>query len=383
MTSPTKSYQVAKPDLSGNEKKYVNQALDEGWVSSGGRFIEEFEKQFAAYVGTKHAVACSSGTNALILALRAANIGKGDEVIVPEFTMVATAWAVSVAGAKPVFVDCDSSMNINTQLIEQAITPKTKAIIPVHIYGLPADMKFINQLAYEYNLVVIEDAAEAHGATIGTQKVGSIGDMGCFSFFGNKIITTGEGGIITTNNDKLADQLRHLRSMGFDPEHTFLHKKLAYNFRMTNLQAAVGLAQLERIDTFLEKRKQILSWYNEFLSPYKMPLPEGAVCWFFYILFEGDIIKIRKALKDLGVETRHFFKPMSQQPMYLDPNYKNTTAYDMSLRGLYFPTYTSLTKTDVKNICNSVTLLTKTESSNSAKTTATSETRVSQETASS
>lgn len=345
-------YFVAKPDLSGNELKYLTQAIQEGYVSSTGRFIKEFEEAFAKYIGVKYAVACSSGTNALLLALRALDIGPGDEVIVPEFTMVATAWAVSYTGAQPVFVDCGPDLNIDISKIESVITPKTKAIIPVHIYGRPADMQKINEIARRHNLFVIEDAAEAHGAEIQGKKVGSWGVMGCFSLFGNKIITSGEGGIITTNDAQLAEQLKWLRSMAFDEKHTFLHKKIGYNFRMTNLQGAVALAQLERIDEFLAKRKQIGEWYDEYLAPYVIPRPKGSVIWYYDIVLKNkeEKDKVVAKLENNGIESRVFFKPMSMQPMYFRESYKNMKAYDFSERGIYIPTYTKLTKEDIKII---------------------------------
>lgn len=341
---------VAKPSLSGNEKKYLLQALKEGYVSSRGRFVEEFEEKFAEYIGTKYSATCSSGTNALILALRALGIGRGDEVIVPEFTMVATAWAVTHVGATPVFVDCADDLNIDVDLIQDKITERTKAIIPVHVYGRPADMTSINVIAKNYDLFVIEDAAEAHGATINGTKVGALSDIACFSLFGNKIITSGEGGICTTNNKAYAEKIKYLRSMAFDKHHTFLHHHLGYNFRMTNMQAAVGLAQLEQIDEFLEKRDKIRTWYDHYLKDYTINRPIGSVLWYYDLLLQNRNT-IMQRLEREGIETRLFFKPMSMQPMYLNENADYSKALLASQHGFYLPTFTDITKKEVETVC--------------------------------
>lgn len=351
-------YPIAKPDLSGNELKYLTEAIETGWISSKGPFIQRLEEKFAEYIGVKYSVACSSGTTALTLALASLGIKRGDEVIVPDFTMIATAWPVNYLGATPVFVDCGNDLNVDVSLIEAAITEKTKAIMPVHIYGRPANMKAITKLAHDYNLFVIEDCAEAHGAIIDGKMVGAWGDMGCFSLFANKIISAGEGGLVTTNDKRLYEQLTHLRSMAFDPEHTFLHKKIAYNFRMTNLQAAVGLAQLERIDEFLDKRRQIQKWYENIIDHRDDMLivrPEGSVLWVFDVLAKDSQEKrlLMEKFKKNGTETRHFFKPMTVQPMYKNSVRRfSYSAPNYSERGFYLPVYTSLTENDVHDICS-------------------------------
>ena len=339
---------VSQPDLSGNELKYVVDCIKRNWISSKGDYVEKFEKAFAKFHKMKYGVACSSGTTALILALASLGIKEGDEVIVPEFTMIATAWAVSFLGAKPVFVDCDDDLNIDVSKIEEKITPRTKAIIPVHIYGRQCKMKEILRIAYEYNLWVIEDSCEAHG-------IKPKGDIACFSLFANKIITAGEGGICLTNSERLAKQMKHLRAMAFDKDHTFLHKKFAFNFRMTNLQAAIALAQTERLEKILEKRKKIEKWYDECLEGIKgiKKMPKRDVLWMYDILAEKRD-KLRKWLEKNGIETRVFFKPMSMQPMYFNPDYKKLKAYQFSQKGLYLPTFTSLTKSKVKYICQKI-----------------------------
>ena len=341
-------YPVAIPDLSGNELEYVTEAIKSGWISSQGPHVKEFEKNFAEYNDMKHGVACSSGTAALTLALRALNIGPGDEVIVPEFTMVACAWAVTYTGAKPVFVDCKDDLNIDPELIEEKITERTKAIMAVHIYGRKCNMDKIIDIAYNYNLKIIEDCAEAHG-------IKPSGDIACFSLYANKIISSGEGGICLTNDERLSQQLIHLRSMAFTPNHDFLHKKIAYNFRMTNLQAAVALAQLERIDEMLAKRRIIEEYYDNGLkniSEIKL-LPKRDVVWFYDLLVK-DREELQKYLKENGIETRQFFKAMSQQPTYYDPIWKTLNATKQGYSGIYIPTHVKLTPQDQDYIINKI-----------------------------
>ena len=346
------NYPVAKPDLTGNTLRYITEALREGVISSRSHFIDDFEAAFAKFIGVKHAIATSTGTSALQLALMALGIGKGDEVIVPEFTMIASAWAVSYTGATPVFVDCGDDLNIDVGLIEAAITERTKAIMPVHIYGRPANMDRIMEIANRHGLKVVEDACEAHGATIDGKKVGSFGAVGCFSLFGNKIITAGEGGIAVTNDDALAEEMRYLRSMAFEGTHTFLHKKMGNNFRMTGLQAAVALAQIERIDEFLEKRAEICRWYDYELGQRTIKRPAGSVLWMYDIITENQQTSI-DFLAAHGIESRMFFKPMSMQPMYARPH-ANLMATAYSKSGIYLPAYTSLKREDVKFIASIV-----------------------------
>lgn len=344
-------YPVASPNFDGNEDKYVNECLESTLISSTGPFVARFEEAFAEYVGTKYAVACSNGTTALTLALLSIGVGPGDEVIVPEFTMVATAWAVTYTGAKPVFVDCGPDLNIDVNKIEERINSKTKAIIPVHVYGRPARVDHIKRIVKGRNIYVIEDAAEAHGATQNGETVGSLGDLGCFSMYGNKIITSGEGGVITTNDPELRDRIKYLRSMAFEPNHTFLHKEVGYNFRMTALQAAVALGQLERLPEFLKKRQQITEWYDEHLKQFTIPRPEGSVTWMYDVVVEPKHRdQLMADLAQYGIETRYFFKPMSMQPMY-DKPFGRLMAYAFSEAGFYLPAYTDLTKSDVNYIC--------------------------------
>ncbi|SDI17879.1 dTDP-4-amino-4,6-dideoxygalactose transaminase [Sinosporangium album] len=333
-------YPVSQPCLEGRELEYVTETVGGGWISSQGPRVREFERAFAEYNGVAHGVACSSGTAALTLALRALGVGPGDEVIVPEFTMIACAWAVTYTGATPVFVDCGDDLDIDVSRIEEKITPRTKVIMPVHIYGRRCAMPAIMDIAFNYNLRVVEDSAEAHG-------VRPVGDIACFSLFANKIITAGEGGICLTDDPRLAAQMAHLRGMAFSSEHNFLHKKLAYNFRMTAMQAAVALAQVERLDDILAARREIERRYDLGLKdiPGITLMPPRDVLWMYDVRAErrGELCAFLAAE---GIETRVFFKPMSRQPGYYDPGWPSLKANRFSEDGLYLPTYTSLTAAD-------------------------------------
>lgn len=336
-------YPVARPYLGGNERKYLDDVINSGIISSQGKYIPEFEKDFAKYNEVKHGIACSSGTAALTLAVKALNLNPDDEVIVPEFTMVASAWAVEYGGATPVFVDCGDDLNIDVNKIEGKINKKTKAIMPVHIYGRKCNMDQIMDISQKYNLRVIEDSAESHG-------VKPVGDIACFSLYGNKIITSGEGGIAVTNDSRLDYQMRHLRSMAFSADHDFLHPKRANNFRMTNMQAAIAKAQLEQLPEFLEKRREIESYYNKGLEAIAgvTLMPKRDVVWFYDVLVEKRP-ELQEHLKKNGIETRQFFKPMSRQPVYEGNNanaWKNLRANKFGEAGIYLPTYIELSKND-------------------------------------
>ncbi|MFH8750786.1 DegT/DnrJ/EryC1/StrS family aminotransferase [Streptomyces rimosus] len=333
-------YPVSRPALEGNELAYLTGAVEDGWISSQGPMVGQFERAFADYNGIAHGVSCSSGTAALTLALRALGIGPGDEVIVPEFTMIASAWAVTYTGATPVFVDCGDDLNIDVTRIEEKITARTKAVMPVHIYGRRCDMDAIMDIAYQYNLRVVEDSAEAHG-------IRPVGDIACYSLFANKIITAGEGGICLTDDPKLAGQMQHLRAMAFTKDHSFLHKKVAYNYRMTAMQAAVALAQTERLDDILEVRRGIEKRYDEGLAdvPGITLMPPRDVLWMYDLRAERRE-ELREFLAGESIETRLFFKPMSRQPMYFHPDWPSLKANTFAEDGLYLPTHTGLTAGD-------------------------------------
>lgn len=351
---------VCEPKLDGNELKYISECIKSNWVSSAGTFVERFENAFKRYCDAKYAIACSSGTAALHLALAALGIKNGDEVIIPTFTMIATANAVTYLGAKPILVDaCPITWNIDTSKIETKITRRTKAIIPVHTYGLPADMDKILSIAKKHGLFVVEDAAEAHGAEYKGRRVGSIGDIACFSFYANKIITTGEGGMVTTNNKVLAEKIRILRDHAFSKERHFWHKYLGYNYRMTNLQAAVGLAQVERFKTLVEIRIRNARYYNLLLKDLKgIRLPPTikdikSVYWMYSILIEDDFgierDALRKYLARQGIETRTFFIPIHLQPIYFKKyNERFPIAEKLCQKGMYLPSGAKLTKKDIE-----------------------------------
>jgi perosamine synthetase len=316
---------IASPVIGEREITYVTDAIRSGWVSSMGPYIGRFEQEFARYLDVSHAITVSNGTVGLYLALHSLGIGPGDEVLVPDLTFVATVHSVLQVGATPVLVDVEpDTWCIDPLAAEQAITSRTRAIIPVHLYGHPADMKAILSLAQKHGLFVVEDAAEAHGAEVDHQRVGSFGDVGVFSFYGNKIITTGEGGMVTTNDASLANHMRFLKDHGMTPERRYYHTELSFNFRMTNLQAALGLAQLEQIEEFISRKREICGWYSDALSQISsLHLPVSRpgvrnVFWLFSIVL-GESCPLSRtdfglALQSHGIDWRPFFVPMHQLP---------------------------------------------------------------------
>lgn len=355
---------VCEPFLNGNEKKYLEQCIESGWLSSRGKFIQAFEEGFAKFCECKYGVATTSGTTALHLALVSLGITKGDEVIIPTFTMIATAFAVIYTGAKPVLVDVQpTTWCIEPHSIEKKITKRTKAIIVVHIYGHPCDMEPIVKIARKNKLFVIEDAAQAHGAKYKGKPVGSFGDIACFSFYANKIITTGEGGMVVTNNKKLYERARKLCNLAFGKVR-FLHHHIGYNYRITNLQAAIGLAQLEKIDQYIARRRNNAYCYNRYLSsikgiklPPEMPWAYN-VYWMYGILVTASYGKNRKDLQKFllenGVETREFFIPMHRQPVFhklgLFKKEKYPVADELSKRGFYLPSSSNLREKEIKYV---------------------------------
>jgi perosamine synthetase len=355
---------VSEPCLKGKELKYVSDCINTNWISSIGKYVTRFEEMFAQFCGTSYALTTSSGTAALHLALLALDIGQGDEVIVPDFTFVASANAVLYCGAKPVFVDVDrSTWNIDPSKLEERLTDRTKAIMAVHLYGHPCNMDVIMAIAKNHNLKVIEDAAEAHGAEYKSKRVGSIGDIGSFSFYGNKIITTGEGGMITTNNSKLVEKMRMLRDHAMSKTRRYWHDMLGYNYRLTNIQAAIGVAQMEQIDGFIEKKRQNAALYNSLLGDIKsITLPAEAdscknVYWMYSVLIENDFglsrDEVMDRLNEKGIDTRPFFYPLNQLPMY-----KNDGVYpvsdELSRKGINLPSATTLTESDIRTVCEAL-----------------------------
>jgi perosamine synthetase len=349
---------VAAPVLAGNEKKYVLDCLDTTWISSLGKYVQAFESEFAKFCGVEHATTCCNGTVALHLALLALNIGPGDEVIVPSMTYVATANVVKYCGAEAVFVDSEpGAWNIDPARIEEKITSRTRAIIPVHLYGFPADMDPIMSIAQRHGLYVVEDAAEAHGAEYKGRKVGSIGDLGVFSFYGNKVVTTGEGGMVVTNDSGIAERVLHLKGQGVDPKKRYWHTVVGYNYRMTNVTAAIGLAQLEQISHYLEKRHEVATWYREDLAecpvewqqqqPWSRPIH-----WMVNVLVDDayDRDDIMHWMAEKGIETRPVFYPIHVLPPYRSDGLSFPIAERISRGGISLPTWAGLTRDDVRYV---------------------------------
>jgi perosamine synthetase len=356
---------VAVPLLDGNEAKYVLDCIESGWVSSLGKYIPSFEQRFAEFCEARYGIAVSNGTVALHLALATLGIGPGDEVIVPTLTFVATANAVRYVGATPVFADSDPrTWTMDPEDVARKVTSKTKAIIPVHLYGHPVDMQPIMDLAQERNIFVLEDAAEAHGALYRNKKVGGIGHNNCFSFYGNKIITTGEGGMLTTNDANLAERARFLRDHAMSPERRYWHTEVGYNFRMTNIQAALGLAQMERIDVFIEHKRWLAQRYNELLTSVTgITFPPEAswarsVYWMYSILLDKEFPLDRDTfmsrLKEQGIDSRPFFYPVHSLPPYQSSGGQFPVAEDISRRGINLPSGMNMQEEDVVRVAEEI-----------------------------
>ena len=356
---------AAKPLLNGNEGKYVAECIATSWISSQGRFVKRFEKDFAAFCGAAEGVSTSNGTTALHLALAAMGIGPGDEVVVPSLTFIATVNAVTYTGATPVLVDSDlETWGMDAGSFEAAVTPRTKAVIPVHIYGQPAEMDPIMAVAERHGLTVVEDAAEAHGALYKGRTVGSIGHVACFSFFGNKILTTGEGGMVVTSDPEIARMARILRDHGMDPERKYWHPYVGFNYRMTNLQAAVGCAQLERIDAILAAKRRIQEWYLERLADCEaLIFPQGndwsqSVYWMVSVLVDESRCGVSrdemlKALNSRNIEGRPFFTPAHVMPPYKSDRSLPGAEY-LGSCGLNLPSFGGLTENEVDRVCRVV-----------------------------
>ena len=352
-------YPVSRPSLTGLEAEYVTRAVQSGWVSSIGEYINLFEKEFAAFCGTKHAITVSNGTVALHLALKVVGIGPGDEVIVPDLSFIATANAVLMTGATPVFADIDpDNLCLAPSELERLRTTRTRAVIPVHLYGHPADMTAIMAFGHRYGIAVIEDAAEAHGASVNGRRVGGLGTCGTFSFYGNKNLTTGEGGMITTDDDALAGRCRSLRDHAMSATRRYWHEELGYNYRMTNMQAALGCAQLERSEELLGARSKIFEWYRQELGALDGVVLNRASAWAkpcywmvcaeFHLLDEDRRALLMARMKERGVDSRPYFYPMSEMPYFARA--ETPVAHEVSRRGINLPTYVGLSQADVTAI---------------------------------
>lgn len=355
---------VNEPLLDGHELQYVSDCVTSGWISSAGKYISDFERKWADYCGMKHGISVCNGTIALELAVEILDFPGGSEIILPDFTIISCAQAITKAGCVPVVVDCDpDTWCMDVSRIEAAITPKTKAIMPVHIYGHAVDMDPLLNLAGKYNLKIIEDAAEVHGAEYKGKKCGGFGDVSCFSFFANKIITTGEGGMILTNSDKLAEKLQSYRNLCFQSRQRFLHEEIGHNFRFTNIQAALGLAQLERIEKFVERKREMARMYDEGLASLPVQLPVEKpwaknVYWMYGLIIDEKTGLTAKdlavRLNEKGIETRPFFLGMHEQPVFRKAGLFQDVSLPITERisryGLYLPSGQAITDSQINDV---------------------------------
>jgi len=361
---------VNEPMLDGNEKRYLAECIDTGWISSEGEFVLRLEEQFARRVDRRYGVAVCNGSAALELAVAALGIGPGDEVILPTFTIISCVSAIVRVGAVPVLVDSDqSTWNMRTDQIANRITPRTRAIMIVHIYGLPVDMYPVLELARRHNLLIIEDAAEMHGQTYDGRPCGGFGDISVFSFYANKHITTGEGGMILTDDEDLANRCRLMRNLCFQPQKRFVHNDLGWNFRMSNLHAAVGVAQLERLGEFVARKRKMGRRYNELLAGIaglQLPLTRTSyaenIYWVYGVVLDDAVPfnaeEVIRGLASRGVGTRPFFWPMHEQPvlqkMNLFGNEQYPCAERLARRGFYLPSGLALNDEQIDEVADAV-----------------------------
>ena len=361
---------VNQPLLDGNEKKYLLECIETGWISSEGPFIKRFEDEFAKSVGRKHAIAVANGTAALDIAIDSLGLGQGDEIIMPTFTIISCINQIIRVGAVPVLVDSDPiTWNMDVNQIEAKITPRTKAIMAVHIYGLPVDMEPLLALTKKYELKIIEDAAQAIGQTYNGKPCGSFGEISTFSFYPNKHITTGEGGMVVTDDDGLAEQARSLRNLCFQTAKRFVHERLGWNYRMTNMQAALGLAQLERLVEFVERKREMGRRYHELLSKIagvQLPLARTAfadnIYWVFGLVLSNDqdfkAVDAMKSLSEQGIGTRPYFYPLHKQPVFRDKGLFIGESYPVAENlgnyGFYIPSGIALESGQILQAAESV-----------------------------
>lgn len=358
---------ISEPYLVGNEARYLQECIESGWISSKGKFIDVFEKSFAKYVNAPYALSTSNGTVALHLALKSIGVGVGDEVIVPDLTFAASVNSILYSGAKPILVDVDiETFNIDEDLIENKISPNTKAIMAVHLYGLPVNMSKIMALAEKYNLMVIEDAAEAFGSVYENRKIGSVGRVACFSFYGNKTITTGEGGMVTFQNESDYKNAKILRDHGMNPDKPYWHDQIGFNYRMTNMQASIGCAQLEKADYIIEKKIRNAWIYKsrlntiEGISFARESIKSTNTFWLVTIIINKKILgkssdELRLVLAHKGIDTRPLFNPIHKMPPYKEfaiDLYKNSSY--LSENGLSLPSSVNLNDKDIHRICDEI-----------------------------
>jgi|TARA_Y100000294_G_scaffold177118_1_gene201512 perosamine synthetase len=357
---------ICEPDVTeGNEEKYVLDALKSGWISSIGSYVTRFEQEFSSYCLAKYGVTVSNGTAALHLALLALDVGKGDEVVIPDLTFASTANAVLYTGATPVLADVGSEIwNLSSESFASKITSKTKAVIAVHLYGHPCEMDSISSIARDNKIYVIEDAAQAHGAEYKGKRVGMLGDIGCFSFYGNKIITTGEGGMCITNDSVLEEKMRVLRDHGMSKERKYWHESIGFNYRITNLQAAVGVAQLEQIENFIKRKRNIALQYDKFLESMKkhviFPVQKEwakSVYWLYTVLLRGSDQKTRddviKRIRGYGIDVRPTFYPVSMMPPYRKLlKAPNPVSKQLGLTGISLPSGIKMDESRIREVAD-------------------------------
>ena len=353
---------IYQPSLDGNEKAYVNECLDSTWISSKGRFISEFESKFAEYTGVKHAASVCNGTVALHLALVALGIGPGDEVIVPTLTYISSVNAIAYTGATPVFVDSlESTWQMDPEDVRRKLTDRTRAIMVVHLYGHPCDMDALSAIARERGLFLVEDCAEAFGSLYKGKHVGSFGDIATYSFFGNKSITTGEGGMVVTNDETLFDRSVHFKGQGLAKHRQYWHDVIGYNYRMTNICAALGLAQLERADTLLARKREVARLYREGFAGLPVTFHDETKdvrhsFWMCSILADDPAKRdpLREALESAGIETRPLFYPVHTMPMYAAKFQRHPVAENLGWRGINLPSWPGLSAEQIQYICETV-----------------------------
>ncbi len=363
----SKKIQVCEPLITKNAKKYLKDCIDSEWISSSGKYLEAFEKKWASYCGAKDGIAVTNGTSALQVAFKSLNLKPGDEVIMPSFTIISCATAIIEAGGTPVLVDCyKDTWCLNIEQVEKKINKKTKALLVVHMFGHPAEMDSIMKIVKKNKLFLIEDAAESHGAIYKKKRVGGFGDLSCFSFYANKLITTGEGGMVLSNNKKLTEKIRSLRNLSFRSDRRFYHTEIGYNYRLTNMQAAIGISQIENLKIHIKIKRDNTFYYNKLIKKMNLPLrlpierkDSKSVFWMYGVVIENrqfDAVYLAEKLNNYGIETRPLFLGMHEQPILkkkkIFKNEKFPITEELSKYGLYLPSGLKLNKKKIDKICN-------------------------------
>ena len=362
-----KKINVCEPLITKNAKKYINDCIDSEWISSAGKYLEDFEKKWSNYCGADEGIAVTNGTSALQVAFKSLNLQPGDEVIMPSFTIISCATAIIEAGGTPVLVDCyPDTWCLNIEQMKEKVNNRTKAILVVHMFGHPAEMDPVMKIVKRHNLYLVEDAAEAHGATYNNKRVGSFGDLACFSFYANKLITTGEGGMVLSNNKKLTKKIRSLRNLSFRSDRRFYHTEIGYNYRLTNMQAAIGISQIENLENHIDIKRKNTFLYNNIIRKMDLPLRlpsenenSKSVFWMYGVVLKNKKLNAKilaEKLENRGIETRPLFLGMHQQPvlkkMKLFNNEKFPVTEELSKFGLYLPSGLKLNKKKIDFICN-------------------------------